>query len=272
MLDEFKGRTAVVSGAAEGIGRALALAFADAGLNVGLLDINSEAVSTLAREIAAKGVKSAIGVCDVSLRDQVDSAASSVESALGPASLVWANAGVGSMGGVIGMPQDELDWIYSVNVNGMLNVVRRFGGPLQKLEGPRHIGLTASVSGLTAIGAYAAGYGATKFAVIGIGEALKAELEDTDIGVTILCPGLVNTRIWDAGKARPERFGGQSHLPEEVGDRWREHGMTPDWVASEAVRTVQSGGGYISPVDPHSRDDFDSRAAMIRSSFSFPPG
>ena len=271
MLEDFRGKCAVVTGAGEGIGREIARALAKSGMNLAILDINAETATQLAEEIQSSGLAAVGIVCDVSLREDVEGAAAQVLSKLGQPSIVWANAGVGSMGGILSMDQANLDWIYEVNVLGMMNTLRAFAGGLRNLEGNRHIGITASVSGLTAIGGYAAAYGATKFAVVGIGEALRAELDGSGIGVTICCPGLVNTRIWNAGKARPERYGGQSLLPEEIGERWRQHGMSPKWIAEMALQTVADGGGYVSPVDPHSLEDFKKRNDEIVGSFRFDP-
>lgn len=267
---KIAGRVAVVTGAGEGIGRALALGLARAGADVAVIDIDVAAAVRVAGEISAIGRRGKAIDCDVSQRADIEAAAGMVLAELGEPGIVWANAGVGAMGGVLGMGESNLDWLYSVNVMGMLHTLRAFAGDLTRQPGGGAIGLTSSVSGFTPLGAYAAAYGATKHAVVGIGEALRAELAETGIGITILCPGLINTRIWDAGRARPERFGGETRLPEEVGERWRNHGMSADWVAEEAIATLQSGGGYVSPVDPHSKDDYRVHAETIAASFRFP--
>jgi NAD(P)-dependent dehydrogenase (short-subunit alcohol dehydrogenase family) len=270
MLRDFRGHTAVISGAGSGIGRSLALGLARAGVGVAALDIDADQARAVAGAARDMGVP-ALGLgCDVALRTEVEAAHERILKALGQPRLVWANAGVGAMGGPLGMAQADLDWIWSVNVTGVLNVVRTCAAPMRALTGARHVGLTASVSGLTAMGAYAAGYGATKHAVIGIGEGLRAELEGSGMGVTILCPGLVATRIWDGARVRPARHGGPVEMPHAVGDRWRIHGMDPDWVAALALARVDAGGGYVAPVDPHSRDDFARRAAEIDAAFHFP--
>lgn len=270
MID-IAGRISVVSGAGGGIGRALALELARCGADVAVLDIDSGAASAVANEIVALGRRAVSVRCDVSIIGDVDAAAKIVALELGLPTIVWANAGVGSMGGLLAMAQSNLDWIYDVNVKGMLNVLRVFASKLAGERTGGAIGLTASVSGFTPLGGYAAAYGATKYAVVGIGEALRAELADTGIGVTILCPGLINTRIWDAGRVRPERYGGETRLNDEIGERWRTHGMPADWVAIEALSTLVAGGGYVSPVDPHSKEDYKRQADSIMGSFRFLP-
>jgi NAD(P)-dependent dehydrogenase (short-subunit alcohol dehydrogenase family) len=270
MLESFKGHAAVVSGGGEGIGRELALSFARAGLSVAILDVDGEAAEMTADAARDFGVKALAIVCDVSAEADLEQAKEKVLSDIGQPRLVWSNAGVGAMGGILSMEKANLDWIYAVNVGGMIATLRAFAAPLRSMDGPRHIGLTASVSGLTGIGAYAAAYGATKYAVIGLGEGLRAELEGAGIGVTIACPGLVNTRIWDAGRARPARYGGETRMPDALGDSWRQHGMSAAWVAQACIAQINRGGGYVSPVDPHSKDDFVKRAAEIESSFCFP--
>jgi NAD(P)-dependent dehydrogenase (short-subunit alcohol dehydrogenase family) len=267
---EYKGRVAVVSGGGDGIGRALVGELARRGCDVAVLDIDRDAAERVAEKAAALGVRTTAARCDVSVLAEVEEAKSAVCDTLGAPSIIWANAGVGSMGGILTMEQRNLDWLYDVNVKGMLNVLRNFAGNLGELPGGGAIGLTASVSGFTPLGAYAAAYGATKHAVVGIGEALRAELAETAIGVTILCPGLINTRIWDAGRARPDRFGGETRMPNALGARWRDHGMSADWVAHEAVDAMAQGGGYVSPVDPHSQGDYAAHAERIMASFRFP--
>lgn len=270
MLD-LNGRIGVVSGAGDGIGRTLALELARRGADVAVLDIDAGAAEKVADEIAAMGTRS-VGIgCDVSLASDVSHAVDAVGAGLGRPTIVWANAGVGAMGGLLAMAQSDCDWIYEVNVKGTLNILRAFAADLSARGNGGAIGITASVSGLTPLASYAAGYGATKHAVVGIGEALRAELEGSDIGVTILCPGLINTRIWDAARSRPERFGGEFRLPEAIGDRWRTQGMSAEWVAAEAIATLRAGGGYVSPVDPHSRQDYAVHAERIKASFRFPP-
>ena len=272
MLEQFKGRGAVVTGGARGIGRALTLALAEAGLSVAILDVDEAAGAETADAAQKRGVEALAVRCDVSLPDDLDHAYKEVERALGVPGLLWANTGVGAMGGVLSNPDENLDWVYGVNVLGMARTLRRFVGPMREAGRPGHVGITASVAGLTPIRSYAALYGASKFGVIGLAEALRAELGEANdpIGVTVLCPGLVATRIWDAGRARPERFGGATSLPEEVGQRWREEGMDPAWIARVALERADAGGGYVTPVDPHSKDDLQARHDMLLRSMVYP--
>jgi NAD(P)-dependent dehydrogenase (short-subunit alcohol dehydrogenase family) len=269
-LTKYAGAAAVVSGGGDGIGRSLALALAGAQMDVAVLDIRQEAADSVAAEIAALGVRSLAIACDVSQGDQVSKAARQCRDALGQPRIVWSNAGVGAMGGLLEMPIETIEWIMAVNVMGMIHVVREFGAPLKTMEGPRHIGLTASISGLTQPGPHIATYGMSKFAVVGMGEVLRAELGDSGVGVSIVCPGLINTNIWNATRSRPDRFGGAEDVPDAVGDRWREHGMSADWVAKEAMAAIAAGGGYVCPVDPHSLDDYNRRHAEIMASFRHP--
>lgn len=271
MLD-LEGRIAVVSGAGNGIGRALALELAQRGADVAVLDIDAAAATKVGNEVAALGRQSVGIACDVSLASDGYRAVEAVGAKLGSPTIIWANAGVGAMGGLLAMAQSDCDWIYEVNVKGTLNVLRAFASNLVARGDGGAIGITASISGLTPLASYAAGYGATKHAVVGIGEALRAELDGSNIGVTILCPGLINTRIWDAARARPQRFGGELRLPDVIGERWRTQGMSAEWVAAEAIRCLRTGGGYVSPVDPHSKHDYALHADQIKASFCFPPG
>jgi NAD(P)-dependent dehydrogenase (short-subunit alcohol dehydrogenase family) len=104
--------------------------------------------------------------------------------------------------------------MFSVNVDGLIDTVRAFVPEMKQAAGWRRIMITGSMAGLVQIvdGGPSA-YGATKYAAVGIAEALRAELAADRIGVTLFCPGTVNTRIWDGARARPARFGGPSYAP-----------------------------------------------------------
>lgn len=185
--------TAIVTGAGGGIGRSLALKFAASGYALAVLDIDEKAATKVALEVEALGRRSVALRCDVTSESDLSSAAQIIESRLPPSRLVWVNAGVAHLGGVVTGPRENFDWIYAVNVTGAISTLRAFVPLLLEGDGRRHVGLTASVAGLVQSNPMVAAYCASKYALVGLGEALRAELGPLGIGVTIACPGTVNT-------------------------------------------------------------------------------
>lgn len=241
MLRDLRGLSAAITGAGDGIGRAAALRLADLGMNLAILDIREEAALLTAEDCSRRGVR-AVGLsCDVSIPEATQVAADAANDLLGPIALVWANAGVLAHGGLTTLPCEMLRWMFSANVDGVINTVRAFAPQLRQQTGWRKIAITASTAGLVhAPSVRSSAYCATKHAVVGIGEALRTELMEEGIGVTLFCPGIANTRIWDGAKARPERFGGKEHKPEEAGDLWRRIGMDVQQLAVTAVEGVRN--------------------------------
>jgi NAD(P)-dependent dehydrogenase (short-subunit alcohol dehydrogenase family) len=267
-LQHFKDRVAVVTGGADGIGKALAKAFAAHGMKLALLDIRADAVHETARELAESGAVARGYVCDVTLPQSLQTAAAAVSADLGPIALLCANAGVGAAGGPIAAKDGTIDWVLSVNQKGTLDTLRSFCPLFSDANGPRHVLVTASSASLVSPAASRlALYGGSKHCTMGMAEAAAVELAEQGIATTILCPGLINTRIWDGARARPDHFGGARYQPEEAGEMWRQNGMDVDWVAACTVEAITNGDRYCAPVDAHSVDDFEARVAAIRAGF-----
>ena len=254
-MSRLAGGVAVVTGGADGIGRALVLAAARRGMRVAIADIRLEAATAVAQEVKALGGEAIPLACDVSDRASIEDAAAAVCTRFGHANLVWANAGLGIGQGFLDARRRNLDWMYQVNVYGTFDTLRGFHA-LMPETGLRHFGITGSMAGLTPSGGASPAYDATKYAVVGIAEGLRAELEGTGTGVTLLCPGLVNTRIWDGARARPERYGGPRELPEETGERWRRDGMDAAFVAAAALDAVEADEFHV--VTPEAADRADA--------------
>ncbi|MEE4299946.1 MAG: SDR family NAD(P)-dependent oxidoreductase [Pseudomonadales bacterium] len=254
-MSRLSGGVAVVTGGADGIGRALVLDAARRGMRIAIADIRLDAAVAVAEEVKALGGEAIALACDVSDRASIEDAAAAVATRFGRANLIWANAGLGIAQGFLDARRRNLDWMYQVNVYGTFDTLRGFHA-LMPETGLRHFGITGSMAGLTASAGASPAYDATKYAVVGIAEGLRAELEGTGIGVTLLCPGLVNTRIWDGARARPERFGGPRALPEETGERWRRDGMDVDFVAAAALDAVENDEFYV--VTPEAADRADA--------------
>lgn len=272
-MPDLENKLAVITGAADGIGAALARQLAARKMRVAILDIRGDAAEATAASLRASGVEAESFACDVSICEQIEDTAQAVRARMGEVSLVWANAGLGIPQGILDAPRDALRWVYSVNLDGVIDTLRAFVPPMQAQEGWRWVGVTGSIAGLVRVPGGASGaYSASKHAVIGVAEAIRSELEPSGVGVTLLCPGIVNTRIWDGARARPDRFGGPTHRPEAVGEQWRQTGMDVDEVCDIAVQAMVNGEFYaVVPDNQATADRIEARSDAIRSSVRLCP-
>jgi len=271
--ENLKGLSAAITGGGDGIGRAIALELARCGMNVAVLDIREAAAQATADDCTRHGVRAIALRCDVSINDEIVAAAEQARATLGPLALLWANAGLGIAGGLTTAPRDALQWMLAVNVHGLIDTVRAFVPQMKQGSGWRRIGITGSMAGLVQVAdGGPSAYGATKYAGVGIAEALRAELAPNGIGVTLFCPGTVNTRIWDGARARPARFGGPRHAPEEAGARWRATGMDVDAVAALAVDGLRNDEFYVVvPESPERGARITERAQALTRAMRFAP-
>jgi NAD(P)-dependent dehydrogenase (short-subunit alcohol dehydrogenase family) len=247
-MRNLKGRFAVVTGAASGIGLGIARALAKAGAHVALADIRAEAVETARREIEALGVR-AIGLAlDVSDRAAVYRAARQVDAAFGKLHILCNNAGVAFSGTPLDTVEDrDWDWVIGVNLYGPINGLQAFL-PLIKRHGEGgHVVNTASIAGFQIRPGFRSGvYGTTKYAVVALSEALAMDLAPHGIGVSVLAPQAVNTDIYRSARVRPARFGGAFAKPEgEFMSALLKAGLDPDAVGERVLRAIRHNEFYV---------------------------
>ena len=217
-MNEFQGRVAIVTGAASGIGRALAKIFAREGMKVVLADIESEALSATAAELEAQGAEVLSVQTDVSKYDAVTNLAQKTLDAFGAAHILCNNAGVIDMADrpIWETPIDSLEWLMGVNVWGVIFGIHIFT-PIMLAQAPTdcHIVNTASIAGLLSGGDYGL-YNATKHAVVSISETASTALEqrNANVKVSVLCPGFVNTRFVEAERNQPAHLTETSEIDE----------------------------------------------------------
>ena len=203
-MDTFNGRVAVVTGAASGIGLALARRCATEGMRVVLADVEAAPLAAAAEALAASGVEILAQRCDVSDQAAVDALAGATLERFGAVHLLFNNAGVSVAGPIWEAPLAEWNWVMGVNVMGVVHGLRAFMPIMLRQGGEGHIVNTASMAGLVA-GAGMGVYNASKFAVVGLSETLQRDLAEIEarIGVSVLCPGWMQSRILASGRNRP---------------------------------------------------------------------
>lgn len=255
-FDPRPGDWAVITGAGRGIGRWLAQHFASKGMRICALDIDAYEAEETAR-LCGNGSR-AHG-CDVSDRGETARVAEKLIAQGVEPTLLWINAGVGSAETVSEAKPRTLDWLMGVNVLGPVHTAQAWLPALKRQSGSRHVGITASSASVVPVRGPFTLYATTKQMTAAVGEALSAELADDGIGVTILCPGILNTQIWNAAQARPERFGGARSAPDELGEHWRRQ-PGPE-VLEKGLETVLSrGGGWcIIPTEPDTESEMERR-------------
>jgi NAD(P)-dependent dehydrogenase (short-subunit alcohol dehydrogenase family) len=239
-------RTALVTGAGSGIGRASALAFARRGANLILCDVNevgladtAEAARALGRDVLARRV-------DVANADEMRAFAETVHAQVEAVDLLMNNAGVGLGAGTLHTTLDDWRWIVGINLFGVVHGCHFFVPPMVRRRRGGHVVNVASAAGFVATELLAA-YATTKFAVVGLSEALRDELAPHGIGVTAICPGIINTPITQSSVLRgPE---GTAETRAYLVEAYRRRNYTPERVAENVLKAIQRNRG-VAPVSP----------------------
>jgi NAD(P)-dependent dehydrogenase (short-subunit alcohol dehydrogenase family) len=237
----LRGRVVVVTGAAKGIGRATLLELARAGARLVGCDVDEAALENTLAECRSLGASTFGARVDVGEPAEVEALAERVEREVGP---VWAlvnNAGVGLSGHFFETELLDWDWLLRINLLGTIHGVRAFG-PRLRARGAGRIVNVASASGFCNLPGLAA-YGTTKYAVVGLTEALRAELLPHGVKVGVVCPGFVETSILDTARIR-------GHADPEaerrsLRDLYRRRGHAPEIVAKAIASAIKSGKGFV---------------------------
>jgi NAD(P)-dependent dehydrogenase (short-subunit alcohol dehydrogenase family) len=243
---QLDGRVAVVTGAASGIGRAMSERFVAEGMSVVMADIDDERLTAVAEELTAAGGTVRAVHCDVSDPDQVAALRDEAVEAFGTVHLLCNNAGVGSATPNHRTKPGVWQWVVGVNVLGPAYGVSAFA-PLMIEQGEGHIVNTASEAGLTPSPVLGP-YHAAKYAVVGLSESLALELEGTGVGVSCLCPELVETLIFESGRSAPPELGIPAPAPVDLRqiEQWMNTvAMDPADVAADVAYAVKANRFWI---------------------------
>jgi len=248
---DYKGKVAVVTGGGSGIGRSLAHAFAKRGARIVLADIEKPALDSVASELERAGSEVLALRVDVADSRQVAQLAESAHEAFGEVHILCNNAGIGLGGRIKDLSLEEWDWVLRVNLYGVIHGLHAFLPQMLASGEPCHIVNTASLAGLVSVAGLSP-YCASKYAVMAISEALAQECAGSNVGVSVLCPGWVKTRIHESERysgpgipARPETAEAQQIqglIRGLIGG-----GTDPDEIAQRVVEGIEQRTLYIFP-------------------------
>jgi NAD(P)-dependent dehydrogenase (short-subunit alcohol dehydrogenase family) len=268
-MRELSGKTAFVTGGASGIGFALGAAFAQAGMKVMLADIETGALAEAVKSLHDFGPNVRGVACDVADPVSVERAANASYQAFGNVHVVCNNAGVAAAGGIDNISLDNWRWVVDVNLMGVLHGIRTFLPHIRAHGEGGHIVNTASMAGMNG-GLGFSPYVASKFAVVGMSEGLATQLKPFGIGVTVLCPSFVRTRIGESGRNRPARYGAAQTpdpaspaglLLAQLAERLQS-GLDPSDVAARVLAAIREEELYVF-THPEMRDGVEDRFAAI---------
>ena len=272
-MQDLAGKVAFVTGAASGIGLGIAEALAQAGVKVMMADIEADALEKQVARLAATNADVAGVRADVSLKAELQAAAQATIDRFGKVHILVNNAGVGGGGSYGDWTDASWDWVIGVNLMSVVWGIEIFG-PLMESHGEGgHIVSTASMAGLVA--AVAPGYNVTKYGVVALSEGLRPTLAQRGIGVSVLCPGFIRTRIMESSRAIPERLTGKLALPHPtalpnefvvMAAEAIQNGIDPLYVGELVVEGIEGDWPYIF-TDNQFEAGVDLRFAAIKAGF-----
>lgn len=249
-MEKLSGKVAVVTGAASGIGRALARHFAAEGMRLVIADIEEEPLESVAATLRDGGSEVEAAVFDVSEARALEALAERCVERFGGAHVLCNNAGVAAGGALWEVTLEDWNWIVGVNLFGVIHGIRAFLPRMLASGEEGHIVNTASIAGLVSPG-FLGPYNVTKHAVVTLSETLHAELmaSDAKVGVSVLCPGWVQTRLHDSDRNRPGAAGAPRDPDEEalrniIGGLLA-GGITPEQVAAEVAAAIREKRFWI---------------------------
>jgi short-subunit dehydrogenase len=204
MRARFEGQRALITGAASGIGRSTALELARRGYTVGLVDIDGAGLATLAEEVRSAGGEAHTFQADLASPEAIEMLARDVVGALGRVDLLLNNVGVAVVAPLLEISEEDWDWILNINLRAAVRLTRALL-PGMIARGSGQVAFTASMAGLIGAPGMLA-YSTTKFALVGFAEALRLDVIDQGIDVTVVCPGYVRTNLHRATRYKNDGF------------------------------------------------------------------
>jgi NAD(P)-dependent dehydrogenase (short-subunit alcohol dehydrogenase family) len=266
-MRELKGKIAFITGGASGIGLAMARAFGREGMSVMLADIEPTALATAVEDLRASQVRAEGVVADVTSRDSLRAAALQTIAKFGKVHVVCNNAGVLSGGAFGEVPERDWPWLVDVNQLGVVHGMEIFAPLIISHGDGGHFVNTASMAGMIAVPGMEA-YCATKFAVVAMSEGWAPQMAAHDIGVSILCPGFVKTRIHESRRNHPAVQGPGAAATEFDAQMTQPvlTGIDVEVVAERVLEAMLDNDLYVF-THPELRPAVEQRFAAIMAAF-----
>ena len=270
-MREFENRVAVITGGASGIGESLVMACAQAGMHCVVADIEGDAAERVAEAVRSHGRRALAVQVDVAKADNLEALAARTYDEFSACHLLCNNAGVLVLGPLQEGRSEDWEWLLGVNLRGVLHGVQAFLPRMLTQGGGRHIVNTASLSGLIALPGVGM-YTTTKFAIVGFSECLRMDLAREGIGVSVVCPGGVQTRIMESRRNRPSGAHSTAISDDELsrvaaaGNAPTDELVEPDLVARAILEGVRENALYII-THPHHRGLVEKRCQELLSAY-----
>jgi NAD(P)-dependent dehydrogenase (short-subunit alcohol dehydrogenase family) len=246
---DISGKIAIVTGAASGIGLGIATALAEAGANVVMADIQKDAVEQAAHGLSGTNKRVMPVRIDVTQEQSVLDALAEAERNFGKLHIACNNAGVPMHGTrLIEVPRADWEFVIGVNIWGIIHGIRHFVPAILRHGEEGHVVNTASVAGFqNRRGTNQGPYSMSKYAALSLSEALEHELEGTNVGVSVLCPGPIATNIARGGRNRPDHMGGPRDVANDeavLAERLAATGLDPKKVGERVVDAIRTKTFY----------------------------
>jgi len=272
-MEKLEGKTAFITGGAEGIGYHIGRALAGRGMKVMLADIDEKMLDQAVNTLKAEGGNVAGITCDASLRKELENAAQKTIEVFGKIHILVNNAGVSVIGSQKHIAEENWRWIIDVNLMGVVYGAQVFVPLIQAQKEGGHIINVASMAGMKGL-AYAGPYCATKAAVVALSEAWREELEPAGIGVSVMCPAFVKSRIYDSMRNRQEKYGGPVYFedilkkkPHMISQKeFVVNGIDTEIAGNRVVEAIEKNEAYIF-THPNYRQVVDDRYKDISKGF-----
>jgi NAD(P)-dependent dehydrogenase (short-subunit alcohol dehydrogenase family) len=272
-MTKVVGRTAFITGGGSGVALGQAKVFAEAGCKVAIADIRQDHLDEAMAWFDGNGFEVMPVKLDITDRAAYAAAADAVEARLGPVELLFNTAGVSIFGPLEKATYEDWDWQLSVNINGVINGIQTFVPRMIARGNGGHIVNTASMSAFVALKGTGI-YCTTKMAIRGLSESLALDLADHGIGVSMLCPGAVNTNIHESVLTRPEHLSNTGYYGADPAmfahlKRVIEVGMEPEMLARHVLEGVEKDQFYILPY-PEFRGTLEDIHARVMTALARP--
>ncbi len=269
-MKDVAGKVAFITGGASGLGLAMAQSFSAAGMKVAIADIEDAALDAARAVLSNSNADVVTMKVDVTDRDAMAEARAQTLDAFGKVHIVCNNAGVALNGNIADMSYKDWDWVMKVNLDGVINGVVTFADDIRRQGEGGHFVNTASIAGqygMPGLGIYCT----SKFAVVGLSETMRIDLKNDGIGVSVLCPGVVETGIGSSERNRPDEYGGKQGVAmNQTGDSVgiEMDVMTPAAIGEIVLHAIQNDQFYIL-THAEFEPSISQRSQEIASSFAY---